>query len=85
MYEEPGDYTVVLTVTDDKGAQGTAQQVLSIAHPEPNHDPIIDAGGSEPYRGAIGTPITFTATGGDPEGDTLTYTWTCNGETYSGQ
>ncbi len=45
MYEEPGDYTVVLTVTNDKGATGTAQQVLSIAHPEPNHDPIFDSFG----------------------------------------
>ena len=81
-YAEPGDYTVILTVTDDKGAPGTAEQVLSIAHP-PNHDPVIATGG--PYQGPINTAITFTATGADPDGDELTYTWGYGGETYSGQ
>ena len=82
-YAEPGDYTVTLTVTDDKGATGTAQQTLTVAHPEPNHDPIIDAGG--PYKWPINTAITLTATGADPDGDELTYAWSYGGQTYSGQ
>ena len=81
-YAAPGDYTVVLTVTDDKGTPGTAQQVLSIAHP-PNHNPVIDAGG--PYTGPMDTPIILTASGADPDGDELTYTWSYSGNTYSGQ
>ncbi|MCB2180964.1 MAG: PKD domain-containing protein [Desulfobulbaceae bacterium] len=80
-YADPGDYTVSLTVTDDRGATNTTTQLLSIAHP-PNNDPVIDAGG--PYQGAIATPITLTANGADPDGDTPTYTWTYDGDTYTG-
>lgn len=74
VYANSGDYTVRLTVTDDKGATNTAEQVVTITHPDPNSPPVIDAGG--PYKGPINTNITLTATGADPDGDSLTFTWT---------
>lgn len=38
-----------------------------------NNPPVIDAGSS--YTIPAGTPFVLTATGSDPDGDTLTYAW----------
>lgn len=81
-YAEPGDYTVSLTVTDDRGLTDTKSQVLSVLHP-PNNAPVVDAGG--PYSGPVGTSISVTAGGDDPDGDTLSFSWESEGNTYSGQ
>jgi hypothetical protein len=39
----------------------------------PNAPPTVDAGG--PYTVVEGDSVTVTATGSDPDGDTLTYAW----------
>lgn len=81
-YAEPGDYTVTLTVTDDRGLTDSASETITIEHPV-NNEPYVDAGG--PYQGAIHTLISMTASGGDPDGDSLSYSWLINGQTYTGQ
>ncbi len=83
LYASEGNYTVRLTVTDDKGATGVSEQLISITHPTPNHDPDIEAGG--PYTGPLNTAITLTATGADPDGDPLTFTWTYNSNDTVGE
>ncbi len=81
-YAESGNYTVTLTVTDSFGMRGNATRQVVIVHP-PNNVPVIDAGG--PYRGAVGESITLMAEGADPDGDNITWSWSCNGNTYSGK
>ena len=83
LYASAGDYTVRLTVTDDKGAMGIFEQIVAITHPTPNNEPEIDTGG--PYKGPINTDITLTATGADPDGDPLTFTWTYDGQDTVGE
>jgi RHS repeat-associated protein len=83
LYASAGDYIVTLTVTDDKGAIGVAEQIVSIIHPTPNNEPDIDAGG--PYTGPLNTAITLTATGADPDGDPLTFTWTYDSQDTVGE
>ena len=39
----------------------------------PTHPPTVDAGG--PYSVNEGGSVTLTATGSDPNGDSLTYAW----------
>ena len=82
QYDVPGDYTVRLTVTDDKGATGFSEQVVSIVHP-PNSNPDVDAGG--PYTAPLNTEVTLTAAGADPDGDPVTFTWTHDSQDATGQ
>ena len=83
VYGLEGEYEVVLQVTDDHGDVGEERQTITITHPEPNNPPVIDAGG--PYSGPMGSDIQLTATGGDTEGDDVTYRWTFDGQTKVGQ
>ncbi|MBC2711714.1 MAG: PKD domain-containing protein [Desulfosarcina sp.] len=83
LYATAGDYTVRLTVTDDKGATGIFEQVVAITHPTPNNEPDIEAGG--PYTGPLDTAMTLTATGADPDGDPITFTWTYDGQDTVGE
>jgi probable HAF family extracellular repeat protein len=41
--------------------------------PPVNHPPVANAGG--PYAGVEGSPVAFSGSGTDPDGDQLTYTW----------
>lgn len=83
QYATEGDFTVRLTVTDDKGATGYSEHSVSIVHPTPNNSPDIDAGG--PYTKPLGSAITLTAAGADPDGDSVIFTWTYDGQDRVGQ
>ncbi|MBW1644893.1 MAG: PKD domain-containing protein [Deltaproteobacteria bacterium] len=83
LYAAAGNYTVRLTVTDNKGATTSCSQIIAITHPTPNNNPNIEAGG--PYTGPLNTPITLTATGADPDGDPLTFTWSHDGQETTGE
>ncbi len=70
-FEEPGIYTITLTVTDDSIASNrTAQDELTV---EVNHEPVAEAGHdivSDQLR------IVFNAgASADPDNDGLTYMW----------
>jgi RHS repeat-associated protein len=72
-YAAAGTYNVVLTVTDNLGAQGSASTTATVV--TPNQPPVAIAGG--PYSGNSGTSIQFNGSASyDPDGTIATYQWT---------
>jgi RHS repeat-associated protein len=72
-YATAGTYNVVLTVTDNLGAQGSASTTATAA--TPNQPPVANAGG--PYSGNSGTSIQLNGSASyDPDGTIATYQWT---------
>jgi PKD repeat protein len=69
----PGTYSVKVTASDGKG--GSAGDTLSVTVVATNRDPSVTAGRTPTGDVTTGTAIGFTATGTDPDGDTLTYAW----------
>ena len=72
-YSIAGNYTVKLTVTDDKGMKSSISRNITV-RPVINQPPIANANG--PYAGIEGQPVEFNASASyDPEGVNLTYYW----------
>jgi PKD repeat protein len=69
-YQEPGNYTVTLTVTDDGGLANTAT-TTSLVSPKP---PIANANG--PYIGGATEPVSFSSEGSkDLDGEIIKFDW----------
>ncbi len=73
-YMQPGTYNAKITVKDSKGATGTATVQIVVNNPPGNVAPTVDAAG-DPTAGKPPLAVQFSATGSDPDGDTLTYSW----------
>jgi PKD repeat protein len=73
-YLEPGTYTAKVTVRDPKGATGTATVEIVVTNPPGNVAPTVEAAG-DPTAGKPPLAVQFSATGTDPDGDPLTYSW----------
>ncbi len=72
-YSISGNYTVKLTVTDDKGMKSSIYRNITV-RPVINQPPIANANG--PYTGIEGQHVEFNASlSYDPEGVPLTYYW----------
>lgn len=70
VYSYLGDYTVVLTVTDDKGNQGSDTAAVSIFEENyPPADPVIDG----PTSGKPGVTYEYNIYSSDPDGDDIGY------------
>ncbi len=70
VYQDNGNYTVTLKVTDDSGLWDTDTCVVTVL----NVPPASDANG--PYQGFEGTPVQFVGNHTDPGTlDTHTYEW----------
>jgi PKD repeat protein len=78
----PGEYTVGLTVTDDDGAQTTAEQVVSVS--ESNQAPTVDFAYS-PTEPAPEEGVSFSADAADPDGEVVEYIWRVDGEPVADQ
>ncbi len=84
--------TFKLTVTDDEGAKGTDEMVLTItndATPPPpppttgNTPPTADAGPDKMVQ--VNHPVTISGSGNDTDGDIVSYRWTRNGTFYTNE
>jgi PKD repeat protein len=71
-YAVAGDYTVVLTVTDNGGETDSDSTIASIA--STGMVPTAEAGG--PYSGTAGVPVSFDGSGSnDSDGDLVAWNW----------
>lgn len=74
-YQNPGKYTVTLTVSDPLGATGSDLLVVTADAPA-NHPPEASPTAT-PQTGEAPLTVQFAANASDPDpGDTLTYAWT---------
>ncbi len=77
-YEEAGDYVAVLRVTDDYGANDTAQAVITVFIE--NQPPVAHLT-ANPTWGNVRLPVSFRALEShDPDGTIVKYEWDCNGD-----
>lgn len=68
-YTQSGDFTITLTVTDNRGGAGTTQQVVHVVRPNAVPVPAFTATPSD-------LTVAFDASGSsDADNDPLTYTW----------
>jgi PKD repeat protein len=72
-YTNPGTYSAKVTVSDGRG--GSADPTLTVVVTQANRNPSVTASRTPAGPVVSGTPIEFTATGSDPDGDPLTYSW----------
>lgn len=76
IYQQPGRYTVSLTVTDNAPADPGRSRgdIVVTVEPRPNAPPSAAAGPDRTVR--VGEPITFDASASrDPDGNILAYEW----------
>ncbi|OGC81339.1 MAG: hypothetical protein A2V81_00825 [Candidatus Abawacabacteria bacterium RBG_16_42_10] len=76
-YAAAGTYTVSVTVIDSAGNRTTctSRPSVTIAAAPSNQNPICNSFTALPNSGTTTTIINLQATGSDPDGDTLTYTF----------
>jgi plastocyanin len=75
-FEEPGNYQVAVTVTDDDGAEAAATVTISV---EADNEPPSVSIRSESTNPAVGDDVQFTAEASDSDGDIDSYEWTVDG------
>ena len=82
-FAEPGLYTVRLTVTDDRGAVGSAQRVISVTTVDGNLPPVASFTAT-PIEGTVPLTVSFDATAStDVDGVIASYVWAF-GDTATG-
>ncbi|AIQ19633.1 hypothetical protein H70357_25155 [Paenibacillus sp. FSL H7-0357] len=79
-YDEPGIYTVTYSVVDANG-RTSDPYTATINVLKPNEAPVANfVTDKEQYK--MGEPITYTDNSSDPDGDTITVTWTNKAQAF---
>jgi len=69
-YDDKGNFTVTLVVTDDDGASGSVSLEVSLVNVAPSAGFTFD-----PDEGTVGVDVRFMDRSSDPEGKELEYLW----------
>ena len=72
-YTNPGNYQVTLRVTDDQGSWHQTGRTVTV-YATPNRLPSVRI--NAPESGVEGLSLTFSASGSDPDGNPIEYSWT---------
>jgi PKD repeat protein len=70
-YTSAGNYTAIVTVTDDRG--GTASRTVAVTVTAPNAAPVVDSFTATPSSGDYPLPVAFAATAHDTDGTIVSY------------
>ncbi|WP_455207532.1 PKD domain-containing protein, partial [Kaarinaea lacus] len=72
IFNQPGQYTVLLTVTDDFGQTDQASVIINVtaANVPPTVQPV-----ATPGSGTVPLTVIFSANAADADGDNLSYLW----------
>jgi PKD repeat protein len=73
VYRQGGTYTAKLTVSDGQASAG-ATVSITVGNPPVNQAPTVQIA-ADPLNGSAPLDVRFTASGRDPEGGALIYTW----------
>ena len=73
-YMTKGNYTATVTVTDAGNKTAAATVPITVTDPPGNRAPTVKAGAA-PKSGTAPLSVLLTASGTDPDGDALTYSW----------
>jgi PKD repeat protein/glucose/arabinose dehydrogenase len=72
-YRQGGSYTAKLTVSDGE-LTASKTVTITVGNPPANQAPTVQVA-ADPVRGTAPLDVRFTASGRDPEGGALMYTW----------
>jgi cytochrome c len=73
VYRQGGSYTAKLTVSDGEDS-ASATVPVTVGNPPANQPPTVQIA-ADPVNGSAPLDVRFTASGRDPEGGALMYTW----------
>lgn len=76
-----GVYTATVTVSDESGGYATASLLINV---RPNQPPTIEGLSAEASLVRFGDRVAIECIASDPDGDEISYQWSANGGTVSG-
>ena len=78
IFGQPGEFSVALTVTDERGGSATDRLIVTVVDPSDPGDvnlPPIASGGAD-IQATVGQAIEFDGTGSvDPDGEIVAFAW----------
>lgn len=80
-YAAAGTYTVVLSVTNNRGETGRKEKSVTVTATPVNRRPVVTVVAVSPQAPEVGQAVTFTATASDPDDAITGYEWKLGDDT----